>query len=195
MVKRRPKIELLLDVAETLFKSVGMRRISIEEICRQSGVSKVTFYKHYPNRTALVIAVLDRLMAEQTPLFEQVLHGHQPYLERLQLLLDYQRQGTEMVGPALIADLMNPEPELSAWIQAQQQQHTGAVLSFFAEGQRAGVFNPRLTPEFFVYALQQIQTVMQDPQLEQLYPNAMDRATLINEFFLFGLMTPPQINA
>lgn len=192
MPPRRPKIEALVEVAETLFKIQGFRRVSIEEVCRQAGVSKVTFYKHFPHRMALVITVLERMVQQQMPLFEEVLYGPEPYLKRLHMLLDYKRQGAQLMGPALVADLMNPEPELLAWIRSHQQRHTGAVLAFFAEGQQAGVLNPRLTPEFFLYALQQIQTVAQDPILEQLYPDPLARAGLINEFFLFGLMTPPE---
>ena len=39
------KQQHLLTTAETLFRSHGIRRITVEEICQKAGVSKATFYK------------------------------------------------------------------------------------------------------------------------------------------------------
>src|SRR5574344_1474562 len=49
----------ILEAAKALFWKYGFKRVSIEEICREAKVSKVTFYKFYPNKIELAKAVLD----------------------------------------------------------------------------------------------------------------------------------------
>ena len=43
------KREQLIQTGEALFIKHGMRRVTVEEICRQAGVSKPTFYKFFEN--------------------------------------------------------------------------------------------------------------------------------------------------
>ena len=42
----------------------GIKRVSIEEICREAGVSKMTFYKYFPNKLELVKSLFDILFDE-----------------------------------------------------------------------------------------------------------------------------------
>ena len=51
------KRDQLLQTGEALFIKHGMRRVTVEEICRQAGVSKPTFYKYFQNKAALARAI------------------------------------------------------------------------------------------------------------------------------------------
>jgi AcrR family transcriptional regulator len=39
------KLARIASTAEKLFMKFGIRRVSVEEICREASVSKMTFYK------------------------------------------------------------------------------------------------------------------------------------------------------
>ena len=58
MIRENPKRKKILDTAHELFWKHGLKRVSIEEICAVAGVSKMTFYKHFANKTALVKYIL-----------------------------------------------------------------------------------------------------------------------------------------
>ena len=58
------KREQLIQAAEALFVKHGMRRVAVEEICRQAGVSKPTFYKYFENKAALARRI-DELWIEE----------------------------------------------------------------------------------------------------------------------------------
>ena len=53
--RRYPKKQqAIIETAETLFQRFGFKRVTVNEICQESGVSKMTFYKYYKNKTDLI---------------------------------------------------------------------------------------------------------------------------------------------
>lgn len=52
--------ELLLDVASELFYQQGIRAVGIDTIIAQSGVAKMTFYKHFKSKDDLVLEYIRR---------------------------------------------------------------------------------------------------------------------------------------
>ncbi|GAA5512302.1 hypothetical protein Dcar01_01016 [Deinococcus carri] len=52
--------ERLLEAARTLFSTRGVHKVSMDDIVRQSGSTKVTLYRHYRSKDDLLLAVLRR---------------------------------------------------------------------------------------------------------------------------------------
>jgi AcrR family transcriptional regulator len=52
--------ERILAAAYELFSRDGLRAVGIEAIIARSGVARMTLYRHFPSKEALVIAFLDR---------------------------------------------------------------------------------------------------------------------------------------
>lgn len=46
--------------AYTLFSHRGIRDVGVDELVRQSGVAKATFYRHFPSKNDVVLAFLKR---------------------------------------------------------------------------------------------------------------------------------------
>ncbi len=51
--------ERVLQTAHDLFYQDGVRATGIDHIIKQAGVTKVTFYRHFPSKNALIEAYLD----------------------------------------------------------------------------------------------------------------------------------------
>ncbi len=64
--------ENLLAAAITLFCRDGYASVGIEEIAREAGVSRVTFYRHFPTKTALALELFQRAAAEGAPRMLQI---------------------------------------------------------------------------------------------------------------------------
>ena len=54
-----PKRDALVDVAEGLFDRYGFHGTGIDRLVQDSGVARMTLYKHFPTKNALVRAVLE----------------------------------------------------------------------------------------------------------------------------------------
>jgi AcrR family transcriptional regulator len=64
--------ENLLAAAITLFCRDGYAAVGIEEIAREAGVSRVTFYRHFPTKAAVALELFQRVSAEGTPRMLQI---------------------------------------------------------------------------------------------------------------------------
>jgi AcrR family transcriptional regulator len=56
---RPPARERILQTAHDLFYREGIRATGIDRVIAQSGVTKVTFYRHFPSKNALIQAYLE----------------------------------------------------------------------------------------------------------------------------------------
>ncbi|TXT37511.1 MAG: TetR family transcriptional regulator [Comamonadaceae bacterium] len=54
-----PARERILQTAHTLFYREGIRATGIDRVIAESGVTKVTFYRHFPSKNDLILAFLD----------------------------------------------------------------------------------------------------------------------------------------
>ena len=52
--------ERILETAASLFYTYGYRAVGIDRIIAESGVAKMTFYKHFPSKDDLIAAYLQR---------------------------------------------------------------------------------------------------------------------------------------
>ena len=62
MDAKTKKQDQIIQAGRHLFWKYGMKRVSIEEICREAGVSKMTFYKYFANKTALALYILKTVL-------------------------------------------------------------------------------------------------------------------------------------
>ena len=53
----------ILEAAAELFYTQGIRAISAEKIIAKVGITKVTFYRHFPTKDELIVAYLERRAA------------------------------------------------------------------------------------------------------------------------------------
>ena len=70
----------ILLAAHDLFYRDGIRATGIDRVIAESGVAKLSFYRHYPSKNDLVLAFLDHRHARWMAWFEDALtrHGGRP---------------------------------------------------------------------------------------------------------------------
>src|ERR1700761_3316084 len=57
---RLPMRERIVEAAAEWFYAQGLRAVSAEKIIAQVGITKVTFYRHFPTKDDLIVAYLER---------------------------------------------------------------------------------------------------------------------------------------
>ena len=71
-----PARDRLLQTAHTLFYRDGIRATGIDRVIAESGVTKVTFYRHFPSKTDLICAYLEYRHAGWITWFAAALERH-----------------------------------------------------------------------------------------------------------------------
>ncbi|WP_454801429.1 TetR/AcrR family transcriptional regulator [Mucilaginibacter phyllosphaerae] len=52
----------IIEIAERLFSTYGIKSITIDELCEHAGISKKTFYVYYENKDQLVTRVFEKII-------------------------------------------------------------------------------------------------------------------------------------
>ena len=71
-----PARERILAAASRRFYADGIRAASADRLLAEAGVSKVTFYRHFPTKDDLIVAYLDRVASLQRDAIEAQRAAH-----------------------------------------------------------------------------------------------------------------------
>lgn len=107
MQGRRNKRKSIVSTAEELFVRHGSKRVTVEEICREASVSKVTFYKHFKNKVDLVRSIRDLYIEEGFAAFDAIKKLDIPFAEKINLMTRWRVEHASRINAAFIRELIN----------------------------------------------------------------------------------------
>ena len=136
----------ILEVATEKMRIVGIRSVSIDDVCRQLGISKKTFYVYFESKDQLV---KEMLLVHERKMEEKMLHEIEGK-SIIQILSEWaeiaQRNEKDMEQtPPLVYDLDKYYPALSMQHRERlcDMMYRG-LLRFVHKGQEEGVFRAEL---------------------------------------------------
>src|ERR1035437_5375665 len=108
---RVKKILQILSTAEDLFQRFGFKRITIEEICAKANVSKMTFYKYFPNKNELIKHLMNSCLAQVEKTINDFDGMEVPFTEKIKILLRLKEESTGKFSKEFLAKYMNPDSD------------------------------------------------------------------------------------
>ncbi|MDQ0737694.1 TetR/AcrR family transcriptional regulator [Pseudomonas sp. W4I3] len=84
-IPQLPPRERIIDAAGTLFREQGITRVSMDAIAERAASTKMTAYRHFENKDALVLEWLEQLTDSYADVFDR-LAAQYPHSPREQLL-------------------------------------------------------------------------------------------------------------
>jgi AcrR family transcriptional regulator len=184
----------ILAAAEKLFWKYGFKKVSIEEMCREAKVSKVTFYKFFPNKTEVAKAVLDSVVDNANKDFILLIETVTTTSELMEGMFKMKKDGIHDISKEFLADFYTDKTlGLSEYIGLKIQQIWTQMREGFIQLQEKGLIRKDLNLDFLLYFSKKISDYFEDPYLLALFPNAEDLIMEFTNLFTFG-MTPRPID-
>lgn len=184
-----PKYVQLVEAAHALFWRYGIKRVSVEEICRTAGVSKMTFYHHFKNKVELALYVLRKVMQTGLDVYRDIMDRDVPFAEKAADFIQMKLDASDDVSREIIEELMHsPIPEIAEYMQQRSQKNVQLLLSDLKAAQEKGEIRADIKPEFLLYFINHMIELTSDEKLTALYdsPQGMSRE-LLNLFF-YGIL-------
>lgn len=178
----------LINTARELFIRHGLKRVSVEEICRTAVVSKVTFYKFYKNKDEIILNILDEIMEENLALFKEIMDADIPYVEKFTRIFDLKIQKSREFGPHFLAEIIGGNEKILAFIQQKRIENITLTRQMLEEGQAAGEIAPELTLELFLYYGELLTEAIEDERFKALTPDIQERTLEMTRFFMYGIL-------
>lgn len=180
MIISNKKREAILVTAKELFWKYGFRRVSVEEICKKAGVSKMTYYKFFPNKIELAKTVFKYLVEESQVKFKNLMEEEIPVDEKIRKVILFKAEATENISQEFLQDFyMGSEPELKLFVEQMSKNALDDWLSDYRAAQKKGIFRDDFKPEFLLQASFKLIELLKDEKLMKLYNDPQE---LILEF-------------
>lgn len=191
MTKRKlnPKVKQLVKTGKELFWKYGIKRVTVEEVCEEAKVSKMTFYKYFENKMDFVKFILEHVIDESMREYHDIMKMDIPFKEKVEKTLDLKLKGTTGISEEFYNDYIgNASPDMVQFIHQQMNKSIGLIMKDYIQAQKQGHIRSDIKPEFIIYFLNHIFDMMKDPKLEAMYSNTQDLIMETTNFFFYGIL-------
>jgi len=187
-----PKYKDLIQTATDLFWKHGIKKVSIEEICKEAEVSKMTFYRFFPNKTELAKTIITNWFDESVAKYRDLMGQNISFEEKVKQQVLAKFVGTQNISRELIKDIYTDKKLglLDYW-QARTTEFTKEVLKDFAHAQEMGWMRKDINLDFILYFNSKMVEMTYDPNLISMYKNTQDLIMEITNLFFYGIFPKP----
>ncbi|MCK4338341.1 MAG: TetR/AcrR family transcriptional regulator [Candidatus Aminicenantes bacterium] len=187
---RNKKFKQIIESAYDLFMHHGIRRVTVEEICKTAGVSKMTFYKHFKNKIDLALFVLNKQFEEGMKRYRDIMSQNIPYSEKAQDIIKMKLESSKDISQEMLKDLIgSPIPEVADLIQKIIQENLKLVLEDMISAQKKGEVRQEINPHFIIYMLGRMQEMAVDERVLNMYESPQALTREIINFFFYGILS------
>jgi len=184
-----PKIRQLYITAKSLFMRYGIKRVTIEEICREAHVSKMTFYKHFSNKTDLVKFILEQKMSDALLKYNQIMEQDIPFPEKIKKGIQLKMEQADELSPEFFNDIYkNADPAIMEFFAGKTHENIQIVLKDYTDAQKEGEVRQDIKPEFIHYILNHMTELAKDERLMKLYNSPKELIMELTNFFFYGIL-------
>ncbi|MBN2237354.1 MAG: TetR/AcrR family transcriptional regulator [Bacteroidales bacterium] len=186
--KRTEKETQILRTGKKLFWKYGIKKVSIEEICKQAQVSKMTFYKYFQNKRDLVLAILDETVGSALKDYKDLIEKECPFTDKINEMLKMKLEGTNDISKEFMLDIyQNADLGLLPYIEEQSKSSLQLTIGFLKDAQKNGQIRQDIKIDFILYYFNQMISMTTDELLLEKYKTPQDLIMEAMEFFFYGI--------
>lgn len=187
--KQNKKFQKTVETAKTLFWKYGIKRVSIEEICTETPVSKMTFYKFFKNKEVLAEYILKGVLTGWHGEYRRIMAQDIPFTSRINQVVLLEQTASKDMSEEFIRDIYNNEfPGLQNQIKENTESYHAEIVKDMIEAQKLGEIRKDIKPEFILYLLQDIGVKVMDEKLSALYNSKQELIMELTNYFFYGIM-------
>jgi AcrR family transcriptional regulator len=183
----------IVGAARAHFFNHGFRRVTMDDLARELGISKKTLYAYFPGKFDLLEAVLaDKLKGVESTLKEVTWAHPDNFPATLRKLLAGTQRELDEIKPPFVRDMRQKAPDVFKTIERRRaaliQRYMG---KFFVDGQRLGMVRKDIPANLIIeILLAMVQAIMNPQKMEELGMMPKEGYTGILKVVLEGALTP-----
>ena len=183
------KRKQLIHTAKDLFYKYGIKRVTVEEICQEANVSKMTFYKHFKNKNELVKTMISEITDNALGEYRKLMDSDIPFEDKVRETIRMKFEGSDQMSQEFFSDYFpHADPDLHDFVHQRMHEAMSLIIKDYAEAQKKGEIRQDIKIEFILWYLNKMMELMEDEALQQLYENPQDLIMEMVNFFFYGIM-------
>jgi AcrR family transcriptional regulator len=180
MSTKSKKYISLLETAKTLFFRHGIRRVTIEEICAESKVSKVTFYKYFKDKNDLIRVIREELTQIDFARLDEINALPLSYPEKVESMTAWRMQFFASMQGDFIKEIID--------INSVSEEIKKRYLANIRQAQAEGEIDPTLSPEMIWLVTEKFNEIVKDGNWENYLPDHIQAQAQLRQMYFYGLL-------
>ena len=181
-------LDRLLESGRMLFWKYGFSKVSVEEICRGAGVSKMTFYRYFSSKTILAKQILERAVEEGITRFMGIMESDVPIEEKMRRIILMKMEVKAAISREFIEDIYSSRgEELQHYMMQLTGKTAGMIVEAFRQAQEKGFFRKDFRPEMLIAMSMKMIDLLTDEHLNKLYSNANEMIVEMTRIITCGI--------
>lgn len=183
-----PKQRAIMETGRRLFWKYGFRRVNVDEICREAGVSKMTFYRFFENKKDLAKTIYENEVRIGVERFDMLMKSEMSPSDKLKAIITMKLEGTNDMSREFLMDFYTSnDTGLKAFVEDLTEKSWNEIITAFRYAQDKGWFRKDFKPEFVLYLTQHLIPMLTDENLLKLYDTPQELILEFANFFTYGI--------
>lgn len=161
----------IIAAARRYFFTHGFRRVTMDDLAQELGMSKKTLYAAFPSKLDLLRAVLlDKFQSVEADLDRVLSSASRDVRATLEQLLATMQRHTQEIQPPFVRDIQREAPAMFHLVQSRRrdliERYFGRI---FEAGRKAGVIRKDLSTRLMIEILLGVtEAIMNPPKMAEL---------------------------
>lgn len=180
----------IFNTGKKLFWKYGIKRITVEEICKEAGVSKMTYYKFFQNKIELAQAILSETLEQSMKKFDEIIGSNLPFSEIIESIFLMKMEAIDNFSHEFIHDVYNnPKFGLLDYLNEQVEKLQDRIKNFYKDAQLKGHIRKNVNVDFVMSFSMSIQNYMQNERLMAQYASPKDFILEVMNMMFYGIVS------
>lgn len=187
-LKNNTKYQDILRTAHDLFWKHGIRRVTIQEVCKEANVSKMTFYRFFENKAELAKLVLKQIFDDGVKKYRDLMAEDISFEEKVKRQVLAKFESTKEISQELVKDIYTDRKlGLYEYWEKRRMEMVKEVMGDYAHAQKQGWIRKDINLQFIMYFNSKVAEWIYDPALNSMYENNQEIIMEITNMFFYGI--------
>lgn len=159
MTKKQEKRNKILAAAKSLFnRTHDIKRVSLEAIASEAGVSPTTIYNNFGDRQTLIFEVIKDITRQNLERNRALVHSDLPFPQKIGSIISGKMELTEKMNGEIIEKFLTQDKKIAPFIDEIYKQEIRPLWQeMMADGKKSGYIDTTLDDEAFLIYLDIVQ--------------------------------------
>lgn len=180
----------LLIATKAVMLRQGINATTVDDICKEANVSKMTFYRAYENKYDIIKEIIDENYRDLASSYDAIFDKNIPFVEKIMEIIYYNYKMNEGASQELINDIVNQQhPAMKDFMQEKKDFYNSIVLKYVKIEQEKGNFRSDLNLDLVSFYIEHINELVVEPKLQDKFKNSAELINQLTKMLYFGILS------
>lgn len=187
--KVHTKSELaLFESGLQLFNQFGIKKVSIQEIAEQAGVSKMTFYRAFENKEDFLLQLVKYRPEFGSQDFENFIESDSSFMEKMEKIIEMKKKSLEATSTIFIQEIVTMASLAQYFRELKVRMHA-KFMNAIEMAKEKGEISAKFDSRIILFLIDNAESVVNHPVFESVYQGNYAKETEdLMELFLYGIV-------